>query len=67
MGRTITLTSNNGFGWSFGDAGLLDVELRTDHGLGWTATESEIDASSVVTNGGQDVTNNGEIVTNGAQ
>ena len=66
MAEKVTITSNNGLGWSFGDEGLRDVTLSTDHGLGWNVSEQIIPGDAVVTNNGEEVTNNGETVTNGA-
>ncbi len=35
MAKNVTLTSNSGFGWSFGTGGAQLVTLSTDAGLGW--------------------------------
>ena len=64
--RKITISSNRGFGWSFGDEGSMDVTLSTRRGFGWNVEEGEALPANVVTNGGQPVTHNGEYVTHGA-
>lgn len=66
MTKTINLTSNNGLGWRFGDDGARVVELTTEHGFAWTATDGAPVPASVVTNNAEDVTNLGEFVTNGS-
>jgi hypothetical protein len=47
MAKSITLTSNSGFGWSFGTGGSQDVTLETEAGFGWTAVKGEPPANTV--------------------
>ena len=64
--KRITISSNKGFGWSFGSEGLKDVTFSTLRGFGWNVEEGEGLPADVVTHGGQPVTHNGEFVTHGA-
>lgn len=47
MARKISLTSNNGFGWSFGTSGSKVVELETENGFGWSFVKTSAPVNTV--------------------